>query len=727
MPIATRLPASPRAALVAALILSSAPAPAWAADDPPAAAPAGQDIPAPQDIVVTARRLDAARDSIQPSIGTNQVVLGRAALDVQPGGADRALSSVLLQAPGVTMDTADGDDIHIRNEHGNIQYRLNGVLVPETIRGFGPLVDTRVARTVEILTGALPAQYGERTAGVVQLTTQSGAFDADGDIGFRGGAYGTIQPSATFSDSFGRLNVFASGSYLRTDLGLAAPTPARTVLHDRTEQERGFGYLSYLIDDHQRLSLFGGTSIGKVQIPDTPGVAPLYALAGRNGFDSAMLDQNQKQQTHFGVLAWQYGNGGFDVQVAPYLLWARARYLPDPQGGQLMFDGIDSALTQTNLSYGVQADASLKLGADHTLRFGIFAQREHDTTASVNRVFAVDGAGNQTSDVPITVPVDRRAGATTLAGYVQDEWRIAHGLTLNAGLRYDRYTAALTEDQLSPRASLVWKPLRAVTIHAGYARNFTPPPLALIGVGNLAAFTGTTGAAAVTTGDPVRAEREHEFDIGAQWVIGGHLTLGIDSYLKLKRNLLDDTQYGASQLLAPFNYATGRNWGVEGSVAYARGPITAYANLARGEEKGRRIVSGQFFFAPDELAYIAGHDIFTDHSQTWTGSAGASARIRDPWGELQPSVEVVTGSGLRRTLAAPDAVPNGATQQAYAQVDIGLGQKIGRSKEHGLTVRIDVVNLFDSIVLVHDGSGVGAGQNQYLPRRAVYFSIHQTF
>jgi len=238
----------------------------------------------------------------------------------------------LLQVPGVSQDTDGDGEIHVRNEHGNVQYRLNGVTIPEGFAGFGPLVDSRVAESIEVITGALPAQYGFHTAGVVQLKTRTGSFDADGDIGLYGGGNGTIQPSATYRNSFGRLNLFVSASYLQNDLGIANPTPEKDAIHDRTEQERGFAYLSYLLDDSSRLSLFGGTSIGTFQIPNRPGQVPAYTLNGRTSFDSAQLDQNQRNQTHFGVLAYQYAGEKLDFQIAPFLRWTHAHFLPDPAG-----------------------------------------------------------------------------------------------------------------------------------------------------------------------------------------------------------------------------------------------------------------------------------------------------------------------------------------------------------------------------------------------------------
>ncbi len=417
----------PRSVLRSCVLLGVMAAPAGAM----AAAAEDNEGGTPADIVVTAKKLDQARDAILPDLGASKYSFDRATLETQPGGQDRGLAQVLQQAPGVSQD-AD-DEIHVRNEHGNVQYRLNGVIIPESISGFGQTIDTRIADSVSLLTGTLPAQYGYRTAAVVDIKTQTGKFDLDGDVDFYGGSQGRIEPSFTLKDATGGLNYFVSFSYLQSDLGIENPTPARSAIHDRTEQYRGFVYLSQLLSDTSRLSAFGGTAIGRFQIPNNPGQQPAFAVDGRSAFDSATLDQNQREYTHYGVLAYQYSADPLSVQVAPFVRYSRTSFSPDPSGGDIIFNGFSDASRLSSLAYGVQADASYKVAERHTLRGGLFFQNERTRSLVTSRVLPVDANGAATSDQPFPIlTADGKTGQ--LYGiYLQDEWTLTPELNSQPG------------------------------------------------------------------------------------------------------------------------------------------------------------------------------------------------------------------------------------------------------------------------------------------------------
>ena len=124
------------------------------------------------DIDVIAQRLDAARQQIEPSLGATSYNFSPEALQAIPQGENAPLNQVLLQAPGVAQDSFG--QIHLRGEHANVQYRLNGVELPEGLSVFGQVIAERFARSLTLITGALPAQYGFQTAGVVDIQTKTG-------------------------------------------------------------------------------------------------------------------------------------------------------------------------------------------------------------------------------------------------------------------------------------------------------------------------------------------------------------------------------------------------------------------------------------------------------------------------------------------------------------------------------------------------------------------------
>lgn len=706
--------------------------PAAASDASTAPSSAGQTAKGKEQIVVTGRRLDVARDAITPSLGASQYTFNREALDKQPGGTNLSLSKSLLQAPGVTQDSYG--TIHVRNEHANLQYRLNGVIVPEAISGFGTTFDPRIASSIQLITGTLPAQYGYRTAGIINFKTQSGLLENGGEIGAYGGSYGWFEPSAMIRGSTGNLSYFASASYLRNNIGIENPLPTRTPIHDRTTQVRPFAYVSDVLSPSSRLSLFAGSFLGHFQIPNVTGVQRGFDVNGVNRFDAAKLDQNQREITHYAVATYQYAGDTFNLQIAPFIRYSQTRFTTDPNYGDVILTGFADAARLSSLASGVQADGSKQFGPNHTVRFGVFFENEHTTSKVVSTVLPSNDCGDDpnceivaTSTVPFTITDQGRKTGQLYGVYLQDEWKLGSTLTLNYGARFDNIHAFTKESQISPRANLVWSATPRTTIHLGYARNFTPPPQELIAPATVSLFNNTTKQSQTRFGDPVKAEREHYFDAGVEQRFSGGLKLAVDAYYKLKRNLLDEGQFGSSLVLSPFNYAKGYAWGVELSGNYTHGPLDIYANIARGDEKAKDITSAQYFFATDERTYIADHYIYTDHSQKVTASGGASYTIKDGLGTLVPTADFVYGSGLR-TEDPNGLVPNGGELPSYWVFNAGIAQNFnGPGALKGLQIRADVLNLFDRKYQIRSGTGVGVGAPQWGQRRGVFVGVTKTF
>ncbi len=672
------------------------------------------------EITVAAERLDRARNALSPKTGGSLYRFGADDVAALPEGANTSFNQVLLQAPGVANDVFG--QLYVRGDHANLQYRIDGVILPEGITGFGQALDTRFAKRIDLMTGALPAQYGYRTAGVVEIETKT-RFAEGGRIDLYGGARGTVNPSFEYGNSKDNASYYVTGSWLANNVGVENPAPSVDPLHDRTTQFKGFGYASYLVDAATRISAMVGSYDGKFQVPNRPGETPdpngqgFLAGAGVAGFDSARLDERQRETNRYGILALQSTVGAdFDYQLALFTRYSSVRFTPDPVG-DLVFNGIASNVLRSSSSTGLQADGSYRLDDAHTLRLGGFFSSEDVRSDNSSVVFPVDGAGNVNGPARTVVDNNPKNGNRLLGLYLQDEWKATDKLTVNYGARFDRLDAFVAASQLSPRLGVVYQANPQTTLHAGYARYFTPPPTELVSPTTVALFAGTSGAPSVAQNSPVKAERAHYVDVGMTHQATPALNVGIDAFYKRIADLLDEGQFGQALIFAPFNYAQGKIYGVELSANYRSGDFAAYANLARTTSLARQVSSAQFNFGREELDYIASNWVSTDHDQRYTASAGVS-RL---WAGTRYSADAIFGSGLRRGFANTDHQP------AYTQVNVGASRRFDTPALGTLEGRVAVVNLFDKIYEIRDGSGIGVGAPRFGPRRGLYAGVSRLF
>jgi outer membrane receptor protein involved in Fe transport len=264
------------------------------------------------------------------------------------------------------------------------------------------------------------------------------------------------------------------------------------------------------------------------------------------------------------------------------------------------------------------------------------------------------------------------------------------------------------------------------TLTTGYSRNFVPPPFELIASPTIALFANTTAAPAVTEDSVAKAERDHYFDVGGSQIILTGLKAGIDAYYKIASykiasDLLDEGQFGAPIFLTPFNYEKGLVKGVELTLSYDIDNWSFYGNFAVAKAQGKNIISAQFNFMPDELAYIAGHHIHLDHDQTYTSSAGIKYKLSAT--NTRFAVDLTAGSGLRTA----STVPNGASLAGYQQVNFSIVQPIDTGFLKGMELRLDVINLFDEVYQIRTGTGLGVFAPQFGPRRTLLSGLTQRF
>ncbi|HEY3783889.1 MAG TPA: TonB-dependent receptor [Steroidobacteraceae bacterium] len=679
-------------------------------------------------VIITAQHLNEERSRIDTDTGASTYTFDSQAIQSAPGGENQQLNQVMLQVPDAAQDSFG--QLHIRGDHNGLQFRLNGIILPDGISVFGQTLPPRLIASMKLLTGSLPAEYGLRSAGIIDLTTKSGALQPGGEVSLYGGSHGSVEPSFYYGGSNGSTTYFVTGDFLRNDLGIESPDGRSNPLHDHTTQYHGFGYFEQILSDTDRISAVLGTSHDKFQIPNLMGlhasdIGPGLDVNGETDFLSDHLDENQTEITQYGILSLQHSQGNLSVLTSFIARYSSLTFFPDPNLGDLLFDGISQNAYKRDVAYGLQSDAAYRLNAAHTIRLGIYVQRDRLTSNTASQVIPVDDTGAQTTDMPLSVVDDTAQTQWIESGYLQDEWLIIPTLTVNYGLRFDHYSAFSSGSQLSPRVNFVWQALADTTVHAGYSRFFSPPPFELVGSESLDKFLHTSAAPEVSQDDPVKAERSNYYDLGVQQKISQAVTVGMDSYYKQATDLVDEGQFGAPIILTPFNYAHGQVYGVEFTGSYTQGQFQSYANLAIQRAIGKDIISSQFNFGADDLAYIADHYIHLDHEQQVTASGGAAYT----WAGTRFSGDLLLGSGLRADLALPDgsSIPNGAHLPYYTQVNLGARHDFGHEGIKGLSLRFDVINAFDKVYQIRNGTGVGVGASQLGPRRGFFVGVSQAF
>ncbi|UVA77294.1 TonB-dependent receptor [Pandoraea commovens] len=677
---------------------------------------------------VSAKRLDAARNALSPDTGSSVYNFDQTDIQTLPLGANTPLNQVLLQAPGVVQDSYG--QLHVRGDHANLQYRIDGVIIPESISGFGQAIDARIASQINLITGALPAQFGYRTAGIVDIHTKGSPGLADGtadtgeppkafggEVGVVFGSHADREVNTQLYGTKGALSYYFSARVSANDMGIENPTGDRNAIHDHTNQTNAFGMMSYLLNPDNRVSFMFGTSNNRFQIPNLPGVAPQFTLDNGAIPDSSGLDAHQRELTDFQVLSWQsHVSPKLDTQISLFHRTSRVDYTPDPIG-DLVYNGVASNITRRNEAYGVQADSSYKLTDRHTLRFGLFVQQEHFSVDNTSNVFPADDNGQQTSGTPLTIVDNANDRGTTYGLYLQDEWKATDRLTVNYGARYDHVNTVTNEGQLSPRLGLTYDLTSRTRLHAGYSRYFTPPATEKIDTTSVAKFLNTTNALPSDANTAVRAERSDYFDLGVSHQLTSAITVGLDAYYRRVNHLQDEGQFGNALIYSTFNYEKGRIYGVEGTVNYRQGNVGAYLNVAVSRAMGQGIETGQFNFGADELAYIANHWVHLDHDQQVTGSAGVSYQ----WGRTLLSADALFGSGLRSGFVNSEHLP------AYLQVNLGVGEKFNLPGVGRFDAKLSVLNVFDRVYELRDGTGIGVGAPQFGPRRTFYLAMSKPF
>lgn len=680
----------------------------------------------------TALSLAVATTRINPQpngvtkTGNSQYTLTQHDITALAQGQNTPINQVLLQMPGVVQD--DQAQVHVDGEHEDLQWRVNGVMMPmDSFTGFGQIFNSFFVRSVSLLSGVLPVTYGYRDSGVLDLVTKDGCSNPGGNVAFYGGQRETVQPSFEYGGCAGPFSGYFTGIFLHSNLAFSSATPGPTPYHNITNQGQGFGYFTYELNPLNKLSLITGVSVNNGEIPNRPNLPPLFNLGGISAcafpavcapinYPSTAINETLNQDYYFGILALS-GVVGPEIhyQVAYTGAYSTLWFLPDVFG-DLVYQGVASDSFRSEFDNTLQTDISRvfnlhNLGSHNIgtgFYLGYYGVQQDDTTLA----FPTNSSGQPTSNVPVSI-VDNLNNINILYGvYLQDIWQINEQLSVTAGVRFDGVTGIIGNNMISPRINLLYQPTRETAFHAGFARYFQTPDFLTGSPQSFALFQNTT-AAISPGGTQSYPEKDYYWDAGVLHHFGKNLTVSENAYFRLSQDLIDLGQFGFVPVFIPFNYQHGRIWGSEFSATYNWENLSVRGNFTYSAAQGNNVVSGQFNFPPDELAYIKNHYVFLDHNQQYTASGG----INYKWRSFLFSIDGLYGSGLRAGFAN--------TEELGENFQIDLAAEKGWQVPNlgDVKTRVVLINATDNINELRNGSGIGIFQPGFGQRRTVYGGV----
>lgn len=669
---------------------------------------------------IKANKIDLPRSNISPKTGASAFSFNANDIENLPQGQMTPLNQLLARAPSVTQDA--NNRVHVRGEHGNLQYRINGVMLPDAVGSFGQIIDAHFVKDVTLLTGAMSAQYGFKNAGVLDIKTKVGSETTQNRSEAMVGSFDTlaanhqVSGSRKIEGSNSKMEYFLSATYLQNDRGLDANTAARNSNNNETSQDNLFGYFSYMIESAKRLNVIVFDATNRFQVPSNPGQTAQYTLPLTS---EQSVDRNQKQfeSNRFAVASLQgVTDRDVDYTVSVFAREGILRSRPDTTN-DLIFTGVSSDLSREARSFGLQGDFTYQLDTANTLKAGVYANTDSIDNNNNYRAFPVNGLGVQTSNSANLIRQNSSTDAQLYGVYLQNEWKADSKLTINYGARLDMSRADNNESAFSPRVNATYNVDAKTTLHGGYARYFTTPSLVSNPRVNTAAFAGTSGSYEVTTNNQLKAERSDYFDAGIAHKLNKNINLAFDVYYKEAKNMLDEHQMADSLAYVAFNYDKGKTYGAEFKAEYARDNFSSYFNLGTSRAQGKGFSSGQYLNSQAEINHAANNSINLDHSQNYTAAIGANYTYL----QTKYGVDALYSSGLRTGQNNHNTMP--ANWQLNGSVSRNFSfPYIGRAN-----LKIAAINLLDNSYRYNDGSRVGGSSSQYVAPRSFYLIASKNF
>jgi len=683
------------------------------------AVPSGDEPVQEQAVTVVARRL-----RINPSAAVSSQEISQAQISLLPGGATQSLPKVIYTTdPGFVQGSFG--QMFARGNHANIQYDIDGIQLPDSPSGtFGDAFSVLDIDRMEVITGGLPAEYGNRLSAVVNILTKTGSQQPGGFLDMNYGSFNTFSPQLAYggSEKGGRLRYFLSANYESTDRGLDTPEPSSeadqsrggtAAIHDASTSNSQFGKLDWDLDGSNTLLVTAFNSQRAFQIPDYPAgfkaTDPFFGPSYSDAFGNvggalwtpAGTNDSQLEGTDYAEVMWKHRlDGGSVLQLAPYVKVSTVVFNGDPAddlqaslagtaSNPVTADSFSEDRTTSNL--GMQGDFTAHPNDFNTVKAGFQLQAAEAHGPVTILVQSTGGSVSATADSNADHDYQESA-------YIQDDIRLFPGVVLNAGLRYDAIQdlfadATALDGMFQPRLGLNYSPWTQTKFHLYYGDLFQPAPAEDL----RDSFSQVTGNLQPYD---IKSEKDQYYEAGVAQQLGGQL-ISVNTYYKDSVNLLDDTQLLNTAISEPYNYAKGYVYGTEVSVnGKIPGGFSGFMTYTYEIAQGYGASGGLFALSTADLqAAETGGDNFwqyLDHTQINTANAGLTWNAAG----FSAGLTALYGSGLRTGFDNEVSLPPHCTMDGTVAYAVKGGSWLEDVK-----VALDVTNIFDDVYPIFVDNG----------------------
>ncbi|MGH9346248.1 MAG: TonB-dependent receptor [Vicinamibacterales bacterium] len=629
--------------------------------------------------------------------------------------------AIVTAAPG--MIRGHDDFVHIRGHEVALNPSINGVQFWENAHAvFSPGLGVDYIESMNVMTGGYSAEYGNRFGGILDVVTKSGFTTRDrGSVTLGTGTAQRHNVSVELGGYTGRTGYYLNLSGFTSDRFLSPPSPRS--IHNTGRGLRSFGQLDFRANDSNYVKL--------VMMGD--GVNLELPKEERDELLRPDFNNLQRTRSQSVILSWDHVHSTRTVmRTAFYQKWSRARQLPDtidPYGAQ-------TDAERTLGTFGIKSDIT-RLSGRHTVKGGmdlVLLRPREDLyylsqpwinfthLPNVNESHVHLRGPNLDAGVPRPVVFNDKETGGQASFFLQDKMQLTSSFTLDLGLRFDRYSLAISESHVSPRVNAAYRFPSDTVLFGSYNHFYVPPPIenVLASSAGLTRFVSEVGRPL----PPVRSIRENQFELGVTQPIAGTMNLGVTSYYRLSNDPPHTTLFPDSRFYTYASFDKGKAYGIEikaevpriadlglsGYLNYALGRVWFYNPITAGfTTEAAHLTETSRFLAPMDQTHtltsgLTYHDTRTrlwgavalEYGSGTPGGHGAGDHEHED-GEAH---EHATGPGLCGTRCSSHFTQN---------VSVGWNA-ISNGNQPRLSLQFSIENLSNEVYLLSKESTMVQGQ-----------------